>query len=97
FHISIFYVDYLTRVLWRELLSLARILDGSPLWLAEGRCPKEPPAYPPLVEPGHPHSTRWPFSTLTAEELSALTDSEKAIVEETLKGLILALKNNRNQ
>jgi len=86
-----------TRVLAREILSLARILDVSPLWLAEGRGPKEPPAYPPLFEPGHPHTTRWPFSTLTAEELSALTDSEKAIVEETLKGLILALKNNRNQ
>jgi len=87
-----------TRVLAREILSLARALDVSPQWLAEGRGPKDPPSYyPPLTEPTLLHAGHWPFKTLRPEAFSTLTESEQAIVEETLKGLLEALKNNKQK
>src|SRR5690625_6757822 len=87
-----------TRVLAREILSLARALDVSPQWLAEGRGPTDPPSYyPPLTEPTHLHACHWPFKTLRPEAFSTLTESEQAIVEETLKGLLEALKKNKQK
>lgn len=84
-----------TRALALEVLSLARALDVSPLWLAEGRGPKEPPSYPQLSEPNATRAHQWPFKTVSAEEINSLNEREKLIVEETLKGLLLALKNNK--
>lgn len=84
-----------TRALAIEVLNLARALDVSPLWLAEGRGPKTPPIYPQLAEPTASDASHWPFKSFSAEDINNLSERDKAIVEATLNGLLLALKNNK--
>lgn len=84
-----------TRKLSREIFTLAKVLEVSPLWLAEGSGPKDPPPNLYQAEPNKPYIRKWPFVRIKPEDLQSLSKEDTAILEETLLALLSALKNNK--
>lgn len=82
-----------TRLHTRNLLSLARVLGVSPLWLEKGQGTINPP---PLSEAGANYDSRWPFSQISQKEYNALNDQQQQIVENVLHTLITSFKNSKD-
>lgn len=75
-----------TRLYTRNLLSLARVLGVSPLWLEKGQGNMTPP---PLLETGRSYEpTSWPFMQISQKEYNALSDKQQQIVEDVLRALV---------
>src|SRR5690625_7763764 len=86
-----------TRKVAREIFILARVLNVSPLWLAEGQGPMEPTLVKQQSEPeARPYETTyWPFRWVQPEALHRLTTHELALVENTLLALLKCLTDGR--
>lgn len=85
-----------TRRLSYEILTLAKALNVSPQWLAEGRGNKEPD-HAQQAEPVPPYVTDWPFVTIKSKDLVNLSDDELALAEAVLKSLVHTLKKQRKE
>ncbi|HLS21968.1 MAG TPA: helix-turn-helix transcriptional regulator [Paenalcaligenes sp.] len=85
-----------TRKVAREIFILARVLNVSPLWLAEGQGPKEPTLVKQQSEPQASayETTYWPFKWVQPEALHRLSAGELALVENTLLALLQSLEDS---
>lgn len=81
-----------TRLHPRNLLSLAKALGVSPLWLEKGQGNITPTT---LHEASQPyHNSAWPFKQTSPNEYKALSAQQQQVVEDVLRTLVSSFSKN---
>ncbi|MBV6272484.1 helix-turn-helix domain-containing protein [Alcaligenaceae bacterium CGII-47] len=85
-----------TRKTAKGIFDLAHALQVDPTWLSMGAGGMEPgtPATN-VMDIREPRQEAWPFTTILAQDYWSLSAAERAIVESTVRAMILTMRNQK--
>lgn len=79
----------------KGIFDLARALQVDPTWLSMGAGSMEPAAFTNAMGVRESRQDAWPFSSIPQQDYWSLTPSERLIVENTVRAMMLAMRGQR--